>query len=58
MTNHTLANLKDIPQADAKTNIVDDFVRVFGVDLVFKCVDGRLGEVLWLDYYEIGEGGL
>lgn len=58
VTNHTLADLEDIPKADAKTNIVDHFVCVFGVDLVFKRVDGGLREILWLDYYEIREGGL
>lgn len=58
VTNHTLADLEDVPQAYAEANIVDDLVRVFGVDLVFECVDRALGEVLWVDYHEVGERGL
>lgn len=58
VTNHTLADLEDVPQADAEANIVDDLVRVFGVDLVFECVDRALREVLWVDYHEVGERGL
>lgn len=58
VTNHTLADLEDVPQADAEANIVDDLVCVFGVDLVFECVDRALGEVLWVDYHEVGERGL
>lgn len=58
VTNHAFADLENVPQADTKANIIDDLVRVFGVDLVFECVNGGLGEVLWVDYYEVGEGGL
>lgn len=58
VTNHALADFEDVPQADTEADIIDDLIRVLGVNLVFERIDGGLGEVLWVDYYEVGEGGL
>lgn len=50
--------MEDVVETDAETDFVDDFVGVFGVDVIFDRLRAGLFEVLRRDLYQIRDRDL
>jgi hypothetical protein len=58
VTNQTFRGIKKIVEADAKTNLLDNFVRVFCIDIVFNGLSCIFAEVFWSDLDKVRNLGL
>ena len=58
MANEALRGPEEIIEANTEAYVLDDLVRVLGVDIVLYGHCALLGEVLWRDLDEIGDLGL
>ena len=58
MTDQSFRRGKEVVEADAKTNLLDDFVGVFGIDIVFNSLGGIFAKVFWGDLDKVHDLGL
>jgi len=57
VTDQTFRGIKKIIEADAKTNLLDDFVCVFGIDIVFNSLSCIFAKVFWGNLDEVRDLG-
>ena len=53
MSDQTFRCKEQIVETDTEADLLDDFVGVFGVDVVFNGLCGWLVEVFWFDLHKI-----
>ena len=58
MTDQAFRGIKKIVEADAKTNLLDNFVRIFCIDVVFNGLSCIFVEVFWGDLDKVRDLGL
>ena len=58
MSNKPFGCGEQVVEADTKANLLDDFVGVFGVDVVFYCLACFFVEVFWMDLDKVCNLGL
>lgn len=53
MANQSFRGREEIIEADTETNLLDDFVCIFGVEVVVNGINGILSEILRRDLNQI-----
>lgn len=58
MTNQAFRRRKEVIEADTKTNLLNDFIRVFGIDIIFNGLSRIFTKILWGDLDKVRDLGL
>ena len=58
MTNQAFGGRKKVEKADTKTNLLNDFIRVFGINVIFNGLSRVFTKILWGDLDKVCDLGL
>jgi hypothetical protein len=58
VTNQSFRCRKEVVEAYAKTNLLDDFVGILGIDVVLNSLSSIFTKIFWGDLNKVGDLGL
>jgi len=58
MTDQSFRGREKVVETDTQTNLLDYFVGIFGIDVIFNSLSSTFSTVCWSDLYKVCDFGL